>query len=116
MEKIRDTQGAGIENLGWNTQGEKRAMSSEQLIPNAVGRLDDVVEAIRNRDLDRAANLLDSEFVRLETKREQIRNDLHKVEKAISEVNHFRFKFRSEDEWERVRVACGGGMEVKSDE
>lgn len=82
-------------------------MTNEQLIPNAVGRLDDVVEAIRSRDLDRAANLLDAELARLEAKREQIRNDLGKVEKAISEVNHFRFKFRSEEEWERVRVACG---------
>lgn len=90
-------------------------MSSEQLIPNAVGRLDDVVEAIRSRDLDRAANLLDAELARLEAKQEQIRNDLNKVEKAISEVNHFRFKFRSKEEWERVRVACGGGSEVKGE-
>lgn len=87
-------------------------MSSEQLIPNAVGRLDDVVEALRDGDVDRAANLLDAELARLEAKREQIRNDLGKVEKAISEVNHFRFKFRSEEEWERVRVTCGGGVEV----
>ena len=87
-------------------------MISEQLIPNAVGRLDDVVEAIKNRDLDRAEELLDSELARLESKREQIRNDLGKVENAISEVNHFKLKFRSEEEWQRVRAARWGGAEA----
>ena len=36
-------------------------MSEEQLIPNAVGRLDDVVAAIRRGDIDKACTLLETD-------------------------------------------------------
>lgn len=81
---------------------------NEQLIPNAVGRLDDVVEAIRGGNPLQAAKLLDDEYSRLMGRRDHIRKEMDKVETAINDVNWFTLKMRDREAWERVRVACGG--------
>ncbi|MBI1324391.1 hypothetical protein GC170_14565 [bacterium] len=84
-------------------------MSDEQIIPNAVGRLDDVVDAIREGRIDDACTLLDSEAKRRSGKVEAIEAELQRERDALCEVEEFRFELGSVmlDRIEMFRRACG---------
>lgn len=92
-------------------------MSGEQLIPNAVGRLDDVVEAIRGGRIDEACTLLEAEGDRRQAKLESIKAELEKERDALIDVESFRFELGAAtiDRIEKIRLACGGGKEVVID-
>lgn len=85
-------------------------MTNEQLIPNAVGRLDDVVEALKAGDKQKAGNLL---YERAEQVREKIirADDEHqKAKREFNEITSFSYRVINQTDFaERVRVACGGG-------
>ena len=86
-------------------------MSNEQLIPNAVGRLDDVVEAIRDGRIDDACTLLEAEGDRRHAKLEAIKAERAKEWDAFIDVEAFRhvLGIATQDKIELIRVACGGG-------
>ena len=84
-------------------------MSEEQLIPNAVGRLDDVVAALREgRRADAIAMLSDRELCVL-LKKENAEEEAAKA-KSEFEANHkFLVKFATCPEFsERVHESLGG--------
>jgi len=89
-------------------------MSGEQLIPNAVGRLDDVVEAIRDgRKNDVIALLCDREIPVL-FKVEIAKDEMEKAESEFDAIHAFLMRYAKEPDFaERVRVACGGGVSAR---
>lgn len=90
---------------------------SEQLIPNAVGRLDDVVEAIRRGDIDKACTLLEAEGDRRHAKLESIKAELEKERDALIDVESFRFELGAAtiDRIEKIRMACRNGAKSAED-
>lgn len=91
-------------------------MSSEQLIPNAVGRLDDVVEALAAGDAEKAKTLLFERGKAIAQKAAVAGEEYDKANRERDAVVYFAFKIIGcPDFAERVRVACGGGAEVKGD-
>ena len=92
-------------------------MSSEQLIPNAVGRLDDVVEALKNGDVAKAQDLLFERGGIVVERRDAISKEWSKADAELRCVHSFAEKIgRDKDFAYCVRVACGGGTEVNGDE
>jgi hypothetical protein len=81
------------------------------VIPNSVGRLDDVVDAIRNGDWDRAIELLDVEQKRLAEKYHAIAAELDKCREACSQVSDFEVAIRRE--WPRIETE---GRAMRRDE
>lgn len=91
-------------------------MSDEQLIPNAVGRIDAITEAIRDGDRKRAIELVLAEQTRLFERYEAEAVSMDKLTRAIDDVTAFAKAIdpdpneTSDDStWSRARVACGGG-------
>ena len=90
---------------------------SEQLIPNAVGRLDDVVEAIRDGRIDDAIGLLVERRRDVLIKKETFQEEVEKAKEEFYAINGFLKRIANDSDFaERVRVACGVGAEVKGDE
>ena len=90
-------------------------MSSEQLIPNAVGRLDDVVEALAAGDVLKASNLLWKRGNDINRKRSIAAREYDKANHELSAVMDFSERLGADRDFaERVRAACGagGGREV----
>jgi hypothetical protein len=78
------------------------------VIPNAVGRLDDVVEAIRDGDRERAYDLLHCEFSRLVQKKIRHDKEGEKIRHAQDEVGEFMLAIRKyQDSWDVARKLCG---------
>lgn len=87
---------------------------SEQLIPNAVGRLDDVVEALAAGEWDDAIILISKRISSVVEKIETSETILHNARREYRQLNDFSIRYAKDPEFaERVRVACGGGAEVK---
>ena len=88
---------------------------SEQLIPNAVGRLDDVVEALAAGDVLKASNLLWKRGNDINRKRSIAAREYDKANHELSAVMDFSERLGADRDFaERVRAACGagGGREV----
>lgn len=77
------------------------------VIPNAVGRLDDVVEAIRNGDRELAIELLEAEVERLKAKHTANFNEGNRIYKALRSVHWFLIDCERDDKWLKARKACG---------
>lgn len=87
---------------------EATPMKNDQIIPNAVGRLDDVVEAIRVGDNQRAYTLLSERYCQVRGKR----NYYEKMHGAAlieaGEILRFMDRFAEDDGFrDRARKACG---------
>ena len=91
-------------------------MSDEQLIPNAVGRLDDVVEALAAGDVLKASNLLWKRGNDINRKRSIAAREYDKANHELSAVMDFSERLGADRDFaERVRVACGGGPKPADD-
>lgn len=92
-------------------------MSREPLIPNAVGRLDDVVEASAAGDVQKASKLLFERGVDVKAKRDKAWAEFTNARKEFQTLGTFMFRINEPGDFaERVRVACGGSAEVKASE
>lgn len=78
------------------------------IIPNAVGRIDAITEAIRDGDRERAMYLAGCEHSRLIRKLAVIERELKQATKAADEVAAFHVALISDDEaWHLARRDCG---------
>lgn len=80
------------------------------VLPNSVGRLDDVVEAIREGDRERAIDLLSAERHRLEKKHSVAYEEQNKIYRAWLEMCKTIERLKPggfEPDWEQLRKACG---------
>ena len=77
------------------------------VIPNAIGRLDDVVEAIRDGDRERARELLNAWQNRLARKYFLTAVDLDKCRQACLEFFDFEREIGNDKFWHEARKACG---------
>lgn len=85
-------------------------MSDEQLIPNAVGRLDDVVAALRAGDVVKASNLLIQRSKDVVAKRDEYAKNWRNADEELQCLAGFVTNLGADRDFaERVRVACGGG-------
>lgn len=85
-------------------------MSERQLIPNAVGRLDDVVEALADGDCVVAEILLVARRVEVGRKYDLARAEAAKHFEELNSINAFIAALRDDEGFrERARLACGGG-------
>lgn len=92
-------------------------MSNEQLIPNAVGRLDDVVEALKNGEWQKPFGHLRKRDKDVRAKADSYDRLSKSAKDEMGEILRFMDRCAEDDGFrERVRVACGGGAEVKNDE
>lgn len=92
-------------------------MSGEQLIPKAVGRLDDVVKAFQEGRPLRVYNLLHKEDIRLRSREFRLNEEIEKVSCAITEVDltlmlasriaHGDASDREKERWNEICRACG---------
>lgn len=89
-------------------------MSQGKILPNCVGRLDPIVEAIRDGDRNRAIELALAEQDRLLAKYEAQAAEMDKISTAIDDVTAFAKAIdpdpneTSDDStWERARRECG---------
>ncbi len=83
-------------------------MSSEQLIPNAVGRLDDVVEAIRDGNLEKAITLCNQERMRLAEKCMKLKIEHRAARDSEREVHEFLREICTDGTvWRQARIDCG---------
>jgi hypothetical protein len=77
------------------------------VIPNAVGRIDAITEAIRDGDRERAIELVGAEQKRLAQKYHAIASELDKCREACSQVSDFEIAIRIDKCWHKARKACG---------
>ena len=77
-------------------------ITPEKCIPNCVGRLDPVMDAIRAHDWDLADKLLMKEHERMLDKMNLMRNELRKQEESIHELLGFYVKSYSEIDREKI--------------
>ena len=80
------------------------------LLPKAVGRLDTVVEAIRDGDRDRVRSLLLDELERIENKANWLKSEYLNQVKSASDIDSVIFLAANEIEtkkWIDLRRACG---------
>jgi hypothetical protein len=78
------------------------------VLPNAVGRLDAVVEAIREGDRERAITLLKAESKRLLDKKRGIADVFWKAAESLDAVWTFEGEIAVDDKvWTEARLACG---------
>lgn len=107
-EKLRIKANNLLDENGNVVKWESQAMSGEQLIPNAVGRLDDVVEAIREGDRERASQLTLDEYCRLERNATKMESQARKIRDAANACLDFQnYVLTSESGWEQARRDCG---------
>jgi hypothetical protein len=78
------------------------------VIPNAVGRIDAITEAIRDGDRERAWDLLFYESMRLMQKCGRILAEFESARIAKKDVMNCLNKIKADDEyWHKARKACG---------
>lgn len=83
-------------------------MADKQLIPNAVGRIDAITEAIRDGDIERATMLSNHEYSRLEQKERRLRAEHKKVREAKRSIHEFlRCVWADGTLWIQARRECG---------
>ena len=86
-------------------------MSSEQLIPNAVGRLDDVTDAIRRRDDREALRLLWERGKQVEAKRNEYQRLSDNANAEMRTVLDFAEAYSLDPEFRKnACAACGGDV------
>lgn len=77
-------------------------------IPNAVGRIDEITEAIREGDREKAFLLGLKEHSRLIFKLAALEREMKQVQKAASQVEKFNIAIRTfDDDWNQARRDCG---------
>jgi hypothetical protein len=82
-------------------------------IPNAVGRIDAITEAIREGDRLNAVALTGCEHLRLLRRISEIKAELSKVEKSCDDVRAFGYAIEHNDQaWAQAMRDCGSKMEV----
>lgn len=77
------------------------------IIPNAVGRIDAITEAIRDGDRAKAIRLVDLEDNRLLRKLSEVEREMAKVTTAIRETENFRNDLYDDEVWTQARRDCG---------
>ena len=77
------------------------------IIPNAVGRIDAITEAIRDGDRERAIELTDLENSRLLRKLSEVEREMAKVMTAVRETENFRNDLYDDEVWTQARRDCG---------
>lgn len=77
------------------------------VMPNAVGRLDDVVEAIRDGDRERVVKLLRSEQERLAAQHTAQFEQSNKTYMSLMNVYLFLIDIENDEKWAEARKACG---------
>jgi hypothetical protein len=78
------------------------------VLPNSVGRIDAITEAIRDGDRERAIELLRAERERLMNKKEAIGKEYAKACRIEHETLDFLLDIKNhEPTWHKARKACG---------
>lgn len=77
------------------------------IIPNSVGRIDAITEAIRDGDRERAIELTDLENSRLLRKLSEVEREMAKVMTAVRETENFRNDLYDDEVWNKARRDCG---------
>lgn len=91
-------------------------MSSEQLIPNAVGRLDDVVAAIKEGQRASVIALLSERELYVLLKKENAEEEAAKAKSEFDVIHEFLIKFATSPDFaERVRQSLGTGEQLVID-
>jgi hypothetical protein len=85
---------------------------SEKILPNCVGRLDPIVEAIREGDKPKAFDLLERECGRLNIKRMAIGEEAAKADAAYHQCVTFGCDMAKESNWHQIRRECGWSGEA----
>ena len=81
---------------------------SDKILPNCVGRLDPIVEAIREGKKDAAFAMLFAEQARLKQKSDAIVDENRKAVDAWEKLSDFVQKIHEDPAaWENVRRECG---------
>lgn len=78
-----------------------------RVIPNAVGRLDPVTDAIREGDWDLANKLLFQEQARLKARSDSLVAENRRVCDDWDYVGEFLAAIGDKDAWDRARKECG---------
>lgn len=76
-------------------------------IPNAVGRIDEITDAIRDGDRKRAIMLTDLENSRLLGRLSEVEREMAKVTTAVRETENFRNDLYDDEAWNQARRDCG---------
>jgi len=79
-------------------------------IPNAVGRIDAITEAIREGDRFKAQELLAAEGKRLAAASVAARDEFTRREQAFSDVMEFLVDL--DKVWNQARIDCGHNPEI----
>lgn len=82
-------------------------MSQNKILPNCVGRLDSVTEAIREGNRELARTLLWNERSRLAEKVEAIDKERDRARRDLESVADFTEAIDLPDKWHRARRECG---------
>lgn len=86
-------------------------MSERKILPNAVGRLDNVTAAIRTGDRNLAASLLKAEVERRQERFKAVAAELERERKGLVECQRVHGEISSGDmtvgEWTLLRQLCG---------
>ena len=77
------------------------------MIPNAVGRIDAITEAIRDGDRERAFAMIEEECKRLDAKRHAIGEEARKADAAYHSVVTFGCDLTYDAKWHQARRDCG---------
>jgi len=87
---------------------------SENQLPNSVGRLDDVVEAIKEGNAEKAEHLLRAERDRREANVKRLSEELGRERRIAIDVtgvwavaDGIRLGLGDTEKWDRLRRACG---------
>jgi hypothetical protein len=81
---------------------------NEMIIPNAVGRIDAITDAIREGDRGKAQMLLAEEAKRLARECKAAHNQYVRYDKTFNEVIEFYLSLGLNDAlWRQARIDCG---------
>lgn len=90
---------------------QKEDAMKTKLIPNSVGRLDDVLEAIRGDQLIPAIELLKKEAARIEQARSVASKEAARLANAKTEIYDFINTIAAgNDHWKNVRIEAGADL------
>ena len=87
------------------------------IIPNSVGRIDAITDAIRNGDREQAIQLTGCEHVRLLRKWNALKIEMDKIRRDCEETTAFKAAIEDiDDAWHMARVECGHKPETVNPE
>ena len=75
----------------------------DKIVPNSIGRMDSIVNAIRLGDYDIASKLLEAESARVSLQYEKASEAKMRLEAKVKEIEFFRGRFHVSHEF---RLAC----------